>query len=265
LTALLDHHPGRIAAVFLEQATATLEPEPGFLEGLRSLADRHGFVLVFDEMITGMRWSVGGAQAVYGVVPDLSTWGKALANGFSVSALAGKRDIMELGGLNTDQSRVWLLSTTHGGETTGLAALLATYDAYAERDIVGIMESQGEKLRAGVTAAAAERGLQDHIQVVGRASNMVFVTRDAEERPSQDFRTLFLQELMRRGVLGPSFVLSAAHTDEDLALTVHAVGEAMDVYAKAVADRSTHGYVVGRSVAPAVREYAAPRRWESLA
>ena len=121
----------------------TAEPAPGFLEGLRELADQHGFVLIFDEMITGMRWSAGGAQSVYGVTPDLSTWGKALGNGFSVSALAGRRDLMELGGLNTDASRVFLLSTTHGAETTGLAAYLAVAEAYAERDVVGSMETQG--------------------------------------------------------------------------------------------------------------------------
>lgn len=107
---LLERYPHRIAAVILEQATATAEPVPGFLEGLRTRADQDGFLLVFDEMITGLRWAAGGAQAVYGVTPDLSTWGKALANGFSVSALAGKRDVMELGGLNTDRPRVWLLN-----------------------------------------------------------------------------------------------------------------------------------------------------------
>ena len=148
LEALLARHPGQVAAVFLEAATGTAEPAPGFLEGLRDLADRDGFVLVFDEMITGMRWASGGAQAVYGVTPDLSTWGKALGNGFAVSALAGRRELMELGGLNTDDERVFLLSTTHGAETTGLAAFLAVSEAYAERDVVAVMERQGAALRA---------------------------------------------------------------------------------------------------------------------
>ena len=88
--SLLQRHPGRIACLILEAGTATSEPEPGFLQGLRTLADRDGFVLVFDEIITGMRWSKGGAQEVYGTTPDLSTWGKALGNGFAVSALAGR-------------------------------------------------------------------------------------------------------------------------------------------------------------------------------
>jgi glutamate-1-semialdehyde 2,1-aminomutase len=257
---LLDRHPGRIAALILEQATATAEPVPGFLEGLRSLADEHGFVLIFDEMITGMRWAAGGAQSVYGVVPDLSTWGKALGNGFSISALAGRRDLMDRGGLNTEESRVFLLSTTHGAETTGLAAYLAVADAYAERDVVGVMETQGERLRDGLRAVIDEHGLADHVRIMGRPSCLVFGTKDHEGQPSQAFRTLFIQELLKRGVLGQSLVISAAHTDEDIALTVSAAHGALDVYAKAVANGTTEGLLVGRPVAPAMREHAAPRR-----
>jgi glutamate-1-semialdehyde 2,1-aminomutase len=257
---LLQRHPDQIAAVFLEPATATAEPAPGFLEGLRRLADQHGFALVFDEMITGMRWAAGGGQTVYGVTPDLSTWGKALGNGFAVSALAGRRELMELGGLNTDRRRVFLLSTTHGAETTGLAAYLAVADAYAERDVVGIMEEQGAKLRDGFRAVAAAHSLEDHVPVLGRSSCLVFGTLDHEGNPSQAYRALFMQEMLRRGVLGQSLVISAAHTDEDLEQTLEAVDGVMQVYAKALSAGSVDGLLVGRPVAPALREYAAPRR-----
>jgi glutamate-1-semialdehyde 2,1-aminomutase len=246
--------------VILEQATATAEPAPGFLEGLRALADSDGFALVFDEMITGLRWAAGGAQAVYGVTPDLSTWGKALGNGFSVSALAGRRDLMEIGGLNTDAPRPFLLSTTHGGETTGLAAYLAVAEAYDARDVVGEMEAQGLALRAGLEQAAAEAGLADHVTIMGRPSCLVFGTRDHEGNPSQAFRTLFLQELLDRGVLGQSLVISAAHTDDDVALTVEAARGALAVYARAVEAGTTDGLLRGRAVAPSMREHAAPRR-----
>ncbi|MGY1831193.1 glutamate-1-semialdehyde 2,1-aminomutase [Geodermatophilus sp. SYSU D01180] len=260
LGRVLDAYPGRVACVLLEAATGTAEPSPGFLEGLRALADHHGFVLVFDEIITGMRWSRGGAQAVYGVTPDLSTWGKALGNGFAVSALAGKRELMELGGLRTDAARAFLLSTTHGPETTGLAAWLAVAEAYEERDVVAVMERQGRRLADGANAAAAALGVADAFGVVGRPSCQVFVTRDADGRPSQEFRTLFLQEMLQRGVLGQSFVISAAHTDDDVDRTVEAVGESLTVYAKALAAGSTEGLLRGRPVAPALRRYAAPRQ-----
>lgn len=257
---LLEAHPDRIAAFILEQATATAEPAPGFLEGLRALADEHGVVLIFDEMITGMRWHVGGGQAVYGVTPDLSTWGKALGNGFSVSALAGKRELMEQGGLNTDETRVWLLSTTHGAETTGLAAYLAVAQEYRRRDVVGIMEEQGRKLADGLRAASAAAGMSEHVVILGRPSCLVFGTKDHEGKPSQAFRTLFIQELLDRGVLGQSLVISAAHTDEDLATTVRAFEGALEVYARAVQAGTTDGYLRGRPVAPSMRALAAPRR-----
>jgi glutamate-1-semialdehyde 2,1-aminomutase len=258
--ALFDAYPGRIAAVILEAATATAEPAPGFLEGLRSLTDRHGSVLIFDEMITGMRWSRHGAQSVYGVTPDMSTWGKAIGNGFSVSALAGKRELMDLGGLNTDESRVFLLSTTHGAETTGLAAYLAVSKAYAERDVVAEMEIQGSKLRSGLEQAAEAAGMSEHVVILGRPSCLVFGTKDHNGQPSQAFRTLFIQELLRRGVLGQSLVISAAHTDADIEQTIEAAAGALEVYSRAVEEGSTESFLVGRPVAPAMREFAEPRR-----
>lgn len=260
LRALLDEHPGRIAAVIMEPATGTVEPEPGYLEGVRELADRDGFVLVFDEMITGMRWAAAGAQSVYGVTPDLSTWGKALGNGFSISALAGKRELMELGGLNTDASRVFLLSTTHGGETTGLAAYLAVADDYAQRDVIGILESQGRRLETELRAAIADAGAADHISVFGRPSALVFGTKDHEGSPSQPFRTLLIQELLHHGVLAQSLIVSAAHSDDDIARTAEAFSAAARVYVRALEAGTTDGFLEGRPVAPAIREFAAPRR-----
>jgi glutamate-1-semialdehyde 2,1-aminomutase len=258
--ALFDAYPGRIAAVIMEAATATAEPEPGFLEGLRSLTKRHGAVLIFDEIITGMRWSRHGAQSVYGVTPDLSTWGKALGNGFSVSALAGKRELMESGGLNTDASRVFLLSTTHGAEATGLAAYLAVSAAYAERDVIGEMELQGTKLRSGLEEVTRDAGMSEYVVFLGRPSCMVFGTKDPTGQPSQAFRTLFIQELLRRGVLGQSLVISAAHTDTDIDQTIEAAAGALEVYARAIEAGTTDGLLVGRPVAPAMREFAEPRR-----
>ncbi|MFL4990504.1 MAG: glutamate-1-semialdehyde 2,1-aminomutase [Microvirga sp.] len=258
--ALFDAHPNQIAAVILEAATATAEPAPGFLEGLRAITKQHGAVLVFDEMITGMRWSRHGAQGVYGVTPDLSTWGKAIGNGFAVSALAGKRELMEAGGLNTDTSRVFLLSTTHGAETTGLAAYLAVSQAYEDRDVVAEMEAQGIKLRSGLEQVTKQCGMEEHVLFTARPSCLIFITNDHEGRPSEEFRTLFIQELLRRGVLGQSLVISAAHTDADIDQTIDAATGALEVYAKAVEAGSTEGLLVGRPVAPAVREFAEPRR-----
>lgn len=251
-----------IACVVMEAATATAEPAPGYLEGVRELCDRAKTVLVFDEMITGFRWSAGGAQAVYGVTPDLSCWGKAMGNGFPLSALAGKRDFMEAGGLRTDRDRVFLLSTTHGPETASLAAFRAVVRAYAEEDPIGRMEHAGRLLARGADAAVAELGLSEYVQVIGRPSCLVYVTRDDELAPSQAYRTLFLQELLRHGILGQSFVTSAAHDDAAVEQTISAVRSALQVYRFAIDRESVDGLLVGRPVAPAIRRSAHPRRLE---
>ncbi|MFF2083070.1 glutamate-1-semialdehyde 2,1-aminomutase [Nocardia sp. NPDC058176] len=254
---------GRVAAVFMEAATAMAEPLPGYLEGVRALCDRHGTLLVFDEMITGFRWSAGGAQAVYGVTPDLSCWGKAMGNGFPISALAGKREHLERGGLRTDHDRVFLLSTTHGPETASLAAFRAVVRAYRTEDPVARMEQAGRTLAEGVNAIAADLGLTEHLQVRGRPSCLIFRTLDAEGEPSQAFRTLFLQELLVRGVLGQSFVTSAAHDADAIDATIAACAEAAEVYRRAIDRGTVDGLLRGRPVAPALRRTAAPRQIET--
>ncbi|CAN3126957.1 glutamate-1-semialdehyde 2,1-aminomutase [Mycobacterium sp. smrl_JER01] len=250
---------GDVACVVMEAATATAEPDAGFLAGVRELCDRYATLLIFDQMITGFRWSAGGAQAVYGVTPDLSCWGKAMGNGFPLSALAGRREFMELGGLATDGERVFLLSTTHGPETSALAAFRAVVTAYRTEDPIARMEHAGRRLASGVAAAVADAGLTGHVEVLGRPSCLVFATRDADGRPSQAYRALFLQELLRRGVLGQSFVTSAAHGDGDVDVTVDAVCAALPVYRRAIEAGTVAGFLQGRPVAPAIRRGAAPR------
>jgi glutamate-1-semialdehyde 2,1-aminomutase len=244
-----------IACVILEPATQT-DPPAGYLEGLRDLCTKHGVVLVFDEMITGFRWSEAGAQGVYGVTPDLSTFGKAIGNGFAVSALAGRRDLMELGGLRDSRERVFLLSTTHGAETHSLAAAMAVMDTYVEEGIAERLHALGARLAAGVRAAAANAGVQDHVLVRGRHSNLVFATLDAVGRPSQEYRTLFLRQLISRGVLGPSFVVSSALSHEDIDRTVDAVARACAVYRRALDAGDPLAHTGGRPVRPVFRPYA---------
>ncbi|AEA24079.1 glutamate-1-semialdehyde 2,1-aminomutase [Pseudonocardia benzenivorans] len=260
LEAVFEAEPGRVACVILEAASALTEPEPGYLEGVRALCDRHGAVLVFDETITGLRWALGGAQAVYGVRPDLSTWGKAMGNGFPIAALAGRRELMELGGLDTDRPRVFVLSSTNGAETVSLAAFRAVVAAYRRDDPVATMEARGAALADGVNAAAAEAGIGEYLDVVGRRSCMVFRTFDRDGRPSQAMRTLFLTELLQRGVLGQSFVISAAHTPADVDATIEAARAAMPSYRKALETGRPEELFDGRPVAPAHRLMAEPRR-----
>ncbi|MGW4854657.1 glutamate-1-semialdehyde 2,1-aminomutase [Streptomyces sp. NPDC004288] len=252
---LIDRYPGEVACLILEPAGHT-EPPAGYLAGLRELADRHGCVLVFDEMISGFRWSEAGAQGLYGVVPDLSTFGKALGNGFAVSALAGRRELMERGGLRHSGDRVFLLSTTHGAETHALAAAMAVQTTYVEEGVTARLHALGERLAAGVREAAAGAGVGDHVLVRGRASNLVFATLDEHGRPSQEYRTLFLRQLLAGGILAPSFVVSSALDDADIDRTVDVVAEACGVYRKALDAGDPTPWLGGRPVKPVFRRLA---------
>jgi glutamate-1-semialdehyde 2,1-aminomutase len=251
---LFTEHADRLACVILEPATID-EPQLGYLEGLRDLCDRHGVVLIFDEMITGFRWDVGGGQAQFGVRPDLSCFGKALGNGFAISALSGRRDLMELGGFDHDRERVFLLSNTHGAETHALAAAVEVMRIYETEPITERLRERGERLVARLQPEIDACGLTDHVRLLGHPANLVFATLDQRGERSQAFRTLFLQELIQRGILGPSFVVSASLGNEDIDRTVEAVGAALAVYRRAL-DDGVERYLGGRPVKPVFRTRA---------
>jgi len=248
---LFDENPGEIACIVLEPERDT-PPKDDFLKKACELAHANGALFVLDEMITGFRWDRAGAQKIYGITPDLSGWGKAMANGFSVSALAGRREIMDQGGFCEDRDRVFLLSTTHGAEVHGLAAAIATMTVYEHEDVTGTLARQGERLRGGCTEVARSLGLQDHFAVIGHPANLVYATRDADGKPSQDFRTLFMQELVKRGILGPSFVISYSHSAEDVDLTIEAARGALEVYRRGL-DDGIATVLEGRPVRPVDR------------
>ena len=251
LEALFEVHPGQIAAVVLEAETVE-PPAPGFLAGLRELCDRNGALLVLDEIITGFRWHERGAQYLYSIEPDLCTFGKGIANGLPLSALAGRRDVMRLGGHVDDADRVFLLSLTAGGQPWALAAMLAVIDTFEQEGIAGQLHSIGADLRAGVQDAVAAAGLGDYFQLRGRDCNLVYVARDADGQPSQEFRTLVLQEFLEHGILAPSFVVNAAHDPKAISQVVDAVTELMPVYRRAL-DDGVATVLRGRPVRPAIR------------
>ncbi len=256
--ALIAQHPGQIAGFILE-AERIDPPRDNFLKELERLVREAGALFIVDEMITGLRWHIKGAQHVHGLDPDLSTWGKALANGFSVSALAGRRDIMRLGDLEqTDHKRVFLMSTTHGGETHGLAAAIATLDVYAREPVIEHLNRAGERLRQGFAEVSAKHGLTKHVAIMGRPCNLLFTTLDGEGKPSQPFRTLFLQETIKRGVIMPSLVVSYSHTDADIDRTLEAVDGAMEVYQRAL-DDGVEKHLIGRPSQPVYRTYNQPQ------
>ena len=253
LESLFQSHPGEIAAVVLEAETIH-EPLPGFLDSVVSISHANGALVILDEIITGFRWHNGGARAYYGLEPDLAVYGKALGNGFAVSALVGRRELMLRGGLNHPHPRVFLLSTTHGAEHPSLAAARAVMRTYRDQPVVATLRTQGSRLSAAVMGVVSELGLSKYFEVLGRPCNLVYVTRDAAGEPSQLFRTLFLRETLKRGLIMPSMVVSCAHTDSVVDSAVDRIGEALLVY-KLALEQGIDKYLTSRPVKPVMRRY----------
>lgn len=253
LERLFDQYPDRIACVILE-AEKYEPPADGFLHRVQALCRRHGALFVLDELITGFRWDLGGAQKYYALDPDLSTFGKALGNGFAISALTGKKRFMKLGGTRHDDERVFLLSTTHGAETSALAAACEVMRIYRTENVIGYLHAVGQRLAAGVERAITDWRLQSHFELVGKHCGLNYVTRDREGKPSLPLRTLFLQETVKRGLLLPSLVASFSHTDADIDRTIGGIHDALEVYRKAL-DEGIEKYLGGRPIRPLFRPY----------
>ena len=252
LEQLFAAYPDQIAAVMLEPAT-TVEPVDRFLHRVAELCSRHGAVFILDGMITGFRWHLQGAQTLYDVRPDLCTFGKGMANGFSVAALAGRRDIMELGGIEREgEERVFLISTTHGAEMCGLGAFCKTVEEYRSLGVVSHLWSYGRRLIDGMNAIARSLGIADCFALEGVPCSPGYVTRDRNGQVSLPLRTLFSQEMIRRGVLMPWIALSYAHGDRELDITLEAAKGALEVYAQAL-DGGIEGLLEGRAVKPVFR------------
>lgn len=209
LEKLLASFPGEFAAVILEPMNVA-NPLPGYLEALARTTRVHGALLVFDETITGFRYADGGAQEYFGVTPDLATFGKGLANGFPVSAVAGRRDLMKL-------MEEIFFSFTFGGETLSLAASAATLDKLRTHHVTKRLDALGTKLIAGIKGCIERHGAGDLLSVAGHPSWSFLIIRDTPLASQWETKTLFLQSLFERGILSlGTHNLSYAHSDADI-------------------------------------------------
>ncbi|MFD2872525.1 glutamate-1-semialdehyde 2,1-aminomutase [Mucilaginibacter ximonensis] len=251
---LMEIYKGQVAAVIMEAST-TEPPKEGFLQGIQSLCKANDAVFIIDEMITGFRWHLQGAQAFYNIEPDLCTFGKAMANGFAVAALAGKRDIMKLGSiLEEGRERVFLTSTTHGAEMGSLGAFIKTIEILKRDNVIDHLWSYGQKLIAGITDIANEQGIADQFKISGYPCSPAYTTFDETGNISLAYRTLFSQEMVRNGVLMPWIALSYAHKDTELDQTLSAAYSALSVYKKAL-EGGMDKYLTSPVIKPVFRKY----------
>ncbi|MCY4310582.1 MAG: aminotransferase class III-fold pyridoxal phosphate-dependent enzyme, partial [Rhodospirillaceae bacterium] len=193
LHGLLNGRKGEFAAVMLEPV-GRFEPEPGYLEAVQGVANKHGALLIFDEIITGFRVSLGGAQEYYGVTPDLSAFGKGMANGMPLSAVVGRQEVMK-------EMEEIFYSGTFGGETLSLAAAIAVIDKMRREPVVPTLWQRGEALAASVTEAIAQTGLESVITLGGLPPWTVLTFKDHPKASAEAVKTLFVREMLKAGVL----------------------------------------------------------------
>lgn len=238
---LFSAHQGQFAALIMEPMNA-VDPQPGYLQDLKDLVHSHGALLVFDEVITGFRYAVGGAQSLFGVTPDLASFGKAMGNGMPISAIVGRAEVMR-------EMEDVFISGTFGGEALSLAAAIATIDKMEREPVIEKLWSLGTRLDDGVAQLTQKHGLSDIITLVGRAPWKIISVADHPTARKEAIKTLFAHHMLRSGVLFlASHNVCYAHDDDDVNLVLTAWDKALGTVAAELAT----GRLEARLPCPAV-------------
>jgi glutamate-1-semialdehyde 2,1-aminomutase len=226
-----------------------------FLKEIQKICKKEKIVFILDEMITGFRRNLKGAQYDFGLNPDLSTFGKSIANGFSLSALVGKRKIMSLGAINKKkQERVFLLSTTHGAEMSSLGAFLKNLEIYEKKKVIKKIWNYGSILIRESNKLIKKNCLDEYLFFSGPAYSPIFTCLDKKKKNSLKFRTLFVQEMAKNGVLMNYISLSFSHGEKELRITINALEKTLDVYKKAL-KYGVSKFLIGNPIKPIFRKY----------
>jgi len=231
LGQLFKKYSDQVAAVIIEPMNST-EPNNGFLEGVKVLAQKNGAILIFDETITGFRYANGGAQEYFGVIPDLAIFGKGMANGYPVSVVTGRAEIMKL------MEEVFF-SFTFGGETLSLAAALTTMTKLQQEPVIKTLWEQGRKIKKGVNALIKKHNLENVLSITGKDCWSFLIFKDTDVYSQWELKTLFLQEVFARGVLTiGTHNMSYAHSDEDISKLLKVYDEVFGVIKDIVEKKS---------------------------
>jgi len=263
LQALFDKYPGKIAAVITEPEkngcgiACNCKLSVGeFLKQAIELCHKNGALFIIDEMITGFKTDFPGSIKKFNIEPDLATWGKGIANGFSFCALTGKKEIMELGGIrNKGTEKVFLISTTHGGETHAIAAGLATIEIFKKQQVISQLHKTGNSLIDKCEQIILNHNLNESIKIIKAPWMPIFSFVDKTNIPNQFLRTLMMQEMIRRGVLFQGiFVPCFSHTNEQINYFAEAFEDSISIYKKGF-EEGTDKFLVGEPAKAVFRKY----------
>jgi glutamate-1-semialdehyde aminotransferase len=246
LQSFKDSIDDETAAVILEPFVFE-SPKDNFLRELKEICSRNGTLLIFDEMWTGFRIALGGAQQFFNVKADLATFSKAIANGMPIAVLTGRKDVM-----NVLEKDVFFY-TTFGGEALSLAAAKATMIELRDENVPGYLASHGKKLKNGYNKIAEELGLE-FTKCIGYECRSL-MTFDASVGNPLEMKSLVQQEMIKRGILWGGFHnMSFSHTDKDIDYTLKAYKDVLPILKKAVAEGNVKGYLKGNPVEPVFRK-----------
>ncbi len=247
LQRVFTAHVGNVAAVIMEPYGATM-PAEGFLQAVRDLTHEHGAILIFDEVATGFRFHLGGIHQYFGVDPDLACFGKAMANGMPIAALVGRADVMAV----LDDV---FFSFTFGGDCLSLVSTRATIAEMRAKNVITHLWEVGGRLKAGFDRLAADHGMEKYVECVGLSPRTFVVFRDIGSTPAPIVKSLFQQEVLKRGVLALStaHAVSFSHTVEDIEYTLGVYQEAFEILVQAMREGRIAERLEGRPVQPVFR------------
>ncbi len=255
LERLFNEYPGQIACV-ISEPEKWIPIQPDFFEKAIDLAHKHGALWIMDEMITGFKTDFPGSIRKFNAKPDMATWGKGIANGFSFCALTGIKEVMEIGGIKREgKPKLFLVSTTHGGETHSIAAGLATIDVFEKEPVIPHNHAIGDYFIKGVNEILNRKSLQDYFQLTGFNWSVGLIVKNMNKEPDMFFRTLFMQEMIRRGILYQGILSPCySHTIEDIDFMLAAFDESCDIFSKALED-GYQKYLIGPEIKPVFRKF----------
>jgi glutamate-1-semialdehyde 2,1-aminomutase len=274
LRLLMEQHAEELACVIMEPASQNcpniqgsfhcceespcskfLHCSSNFLKEVEQLCKQYNVIFILDETITGFRWNMRGAQKLYGINPDLSTFGKSMANGFSVAALVGRKELMELGGIDIEgMQRTFLLSSTHGAEMTGMAAFIATQKFMIDNRVIDHLWNTGFELKKIIKDAIIQSNMSDLITISGPAISPVMHFRNSNGDVNLNLKTLFMQEMLNCGVLMPWISICYRHDSSILKKVKSAAKHALEI-CKHASDDNIASYLRGKAAKPVFREY----------
>ncbi|MDP2175514.1 MAG: glutamate-1-semialdehyde 2,1-aminomutase [Bacteroidota bacterium] len=255
ISNLFQKYPNQIACIISEPEKWN-ELEPDFYNKAIEIAHKNGALWIMDEMITGFKTDFPGSIKKFNAQPDMATWGKGIANGFSFCALTGKKEIMEYGGIKRfGERKLFLVSTTHGGETHSIAAGLATIDVFENFPVIAHNHSIGDYFITGVSNILEKKRLSDYFTLTGFNWSVGLIVKNINKEPCFYYRTLFMQEMIKRGILYQGILSPCfSHSFQDIDLMLNAFEESCDVFIKAL-EEGYEKYLIGESIKPVFRKF----------